>query len=45
MPTWFRFSAYGWTGVEMFVEAPLARLLKRGLDTSFARLRNASSLL
>ncbi len=30
--------------VHKFVEAPLARLLKRGLDTSFARLRNASSM-
>ena len=27
--------------VHRFVERPLARLLKRGLDTSFARLRNA----
>ncbi|WP_332874981.1 acyltransferase family protein [Streptomyces geranii] len=30
--------------VHKFVEAPLARLMKRGLDTSFARLRNASSM-
>ncbi|MDX3456243.1 acyltransferase [Streptomyces sp. ME02-8801-2C] len=29
--------------VHKYVEAPLARLMKRGLDTSFARLRNASS--
>ncbi|MFI1359658.1 acyltransferase family protein [Streptomyces sp. NPDC020898] len=29
--------------IHKFVEAPLARLLKRGLDTSFARLRNASA--
>ncbi|MDH6568429.1 peptidoglycan/LPS O-acetylase OafA/YrhL [Streptomyces sp. SAI-117] len=28
--------------VHRFVERPTARLLKRGLDTSFARLRNAS---
>ncbi|MGK3941741.1 acyltransferase [Streptomyces caeruleatus] len=28
--------------VHRFVERPVARLLKRGLDTSFARLRNAS---
>jgi peptidoglycan/LPS O-acetylase OafA/YrhL len=28
--------------VHRFVEAPVARVLKRGLDTSFARLRNAS---
>jgi peptidoglycan/LPS O-acetylase OafA/YrhL len=27
--------------VHRFVERPVARLLKRGLDTSFARLRNA----
>ncbi|MEU6255179.1 acyltransferase [Streptomyces sp. NPDC047043] len=27
--------------VHRFVEAPVARMLKRGLDTSFARLRNA----
>jgi len=30
--------------IHKFVEAPLARMLKRGLDTSFARLRNASSM-
>ncbi|WP_443041654.1 acyltransferase family protein [Streptomyces sp. B21-083] len=30
--------------VHKLVEAPLARLMKRGLDTSFARLRNASSM-
>ncbi|WP_406443021.1 acyltransferase [Streptomyces sp. NBC_01613] len=29
--------------VHRFVERPVARLLKRGLDTSFARLRNASA--
>ncbi|MBO4253034.1 acyltransferase family protein [Streptomyces griseorubiginosus] len=29
--------------VHRFVEAPVARLLKRGLETSFARLRNAAS--
>ena len=29
--------------VHKLVEAPLARLMKRGLDTSFARLRNASA--
>lgn len=29
--------------VHRFVERPAARLLKRGLDTSFARLRNASA--
>ena len=29
--------------VHRFVEAPAARLMKRGLDTSFARLRNASA--
>jgi peptidoglycan/LPS O-acetylase OafA/YrhL len=28
--------------VHRFVEAPVARVLKRGLDTSFARLRNAA---
>ncbi|NEA99997.1 acyltransferase [Streptomyces sp. SID13726] len=28
--------------VHRFVEQPVARLLKRGLDTSFARLRNAN---
>lgn len=30
--------------VHKYVEAPLARIMKRGLDTSFARLRNASSM-
>lgn len=34
------FLALGWL-VHRFVERPVARLLKRGLDTSFARLRNA----
>ena len=29
--------------VHRFVERPVARLLKRGLDTSFARLRNAGT--
>jgi peptidoglycan/LPS O-acetylase OafA/YrhL len=29
--------------VHRFVELPVARLLKRGLDTSFARLRNAGT--
>ncbi|MGW0419241.1 acyltransferase family protein [Streptomyces sp. NPDC003015] len=29
--------------VHRFVERPVARLLKRGLDTSFARLRNAGA--
>ncbi|MEV7345612.1 acyltransferase [Streptomyces sp. NPDC093544] len=29
--------------VHRFVERPVARLLKRGLDTSFARLRNAGN--
>ena len=29
--------------VHRFVERPVARLLKRGLDTSFARLRNANA--
>lgn len=29
--------------VHRFVELPVARLLKRGLDTSFARLRNAGA--
>ena len=29
--------------VHRFVERPVARLLKRGLDTSFARLRNAEA--
>ncbi|MFG2885992.1 acyltransferase family protein [Streptomyces sp. NPDC048297] len=29
--------------VHRFVEAPVARMLKRGLDTSFARLRNAGA--
>jgi peptidoglycan/LPS O-acetylase OafA/YrhL len=29
--------------VHRFVEAPVARLLKRGLETSFARLRNAGA--
>ena len=35
------FLLLGWL-VHRFVERPVARLLKRGLDTSFARLRNAS---
>ncbi|AIJ13958.1 acyltransferase family protein [Streptomyces lividans] len=29
--------------IHRFVERPLSRLLKRGLDTSFARLRNANN--
>jgi len=36
------FLLLGWL-VHRFVERPVARLLKRGLDTSFARLRNASA--
>ncbi|MFF4251069.1 acyltransferase family protein [Streptomyces sp. NPDC001663] len=31
--------------VHRFVEAPVARMLKRGLDTSFARLRNVGAPL
>jgi peptidoglycan/LPS O-acetylase OafA/YrhL len=34
------FLALSWL-VHRYVERPAARLLKRGLDTSFARLRNA----